>query len=103
MWGLVAVGACLLLGLFTRTACVLGALFLASLYLTMPPWPWLPQDPSLRSHFLFVNLNLIELLALLALATTASGKWAGLDGLVSYFNPFRRRRPTAPKQSVPQP
>jgi uncharacterized membrane protein YphA (DoxX/SURF4 family) len=92
MWGLVVVGGCLLFGLFTRTACVLGAAFLLSLYLTMPPWPWLAQDPGIRSHFLFVNLTLIEFLALLTLATTRSGKWLGLDGLVSYLNPFSYRK-----------
>ncbi len=102
MWGLVIVGGCLLLGLFTRTACVLGALFLTMLYLSMPPWPWLPQDPSTaRSHFFFVNMNVIEALALLTLATTASGKWLGLDGLVQFLNPWSYKKPAAPKQPVP--
>src|SRR5207302_1917004 len=32
-WGLVVVGVCLLLGFFTRTACVGGAAFLLLLYL----------------------------------------------------------------------
>ena len=28
----------------------------------------------------------------LALATTPSGKWLGLDGLIQFLNPFRKRR-----------
>jgi uncharacterized membrane protein YphA (DoxX/SURF4 family) len=94
MWGLTAVGVCLLLGLFTRTACVGGAAFLLMFYLAMPSLPWLPANPRAEGHYLLVNKNIIEMLALLALATTHSGRWAGLDGLIHFFSPFRlRKRP----------
>jgi uncharacterized membrane protein YphA (DoxX/SURF4 family) len=91
-WGLTLVGAGLLLGLFTRTACVAGAAFLLLFYLTMPPFPGLPENLRTEGHYLFVNKNLIEMLALLALATTRSGRWAGLDGLLYCLNPWRWRR-----------
>jgi uncharacterized membrane protein YphA (DoxX/SURF4 family) len=90
-WGLVVVGAGLLLGLFTRLNCLGGALFLVMLYLAMPPWPWLPENLRTEGHYLFVNKNLILALALLALATTRSGAWFGLDGLLHALNPWRRR------------
>lgn len=90
-YGLTAVGACLLLGLFTRTACLAGAAFLLLFYLSMPPWPWVPENPRAEGHYLFINKNLIELLALLALATTRSGRWAGLDGLFQLLTPWGRR------------
>ncbi len=90
-WGLVVVGACLLLGVFSRTACLLGAAFLLSIYLTMPPFPWVPENLRAEGHYLFVNKNLIEMLALLTLATTRSGCWAGLDGLLQFLCPRRRR------------
>lgn len=66
----ISVGLCLLLGLFTRTAAMLGALFLLSVILAQPPWvadaaPTMPQ--------------IIEFAALLVLAGTAAGRWAGLD------------------------
>jgi uncharacterized membrane protein YphA (DoxX/SURF4 family) len=89
-WGLTLIGACLLFGLFTRTACVAGAAFLLTLYLAMPPFPWLPETLRTEGHYLFVNKNVIEMLALLTLATTASGRWAGLDGLVQFLSPWRR-------------
>jgi uncharacterized membrane protein YphA (DoxX/SURF4 family) len=89
MWGVTAIGVCLILGLFTRTACVAGALFLLSVYAAMPALPWLPVSPRLEGHYFFVNKNLIEMLALLALATTYSGRWAGLDGLIHELNPWR--------------
>jgi uncharacterized membrane protein YphA (DoxX/SURF4 family) len=97
-WGLVVMGGCLLLGLFTRTACVAAALFLLSLYLSLPPFPWLPPNPRAEGHYLYVNKNLIELLALLALATTRSGRWLGLDALW----PLLFGRPRTPGQ-VPAP
>jgi uncharacterized membrane protein YphA (DoxX/SURF4 family) len=78
-WGLLIVGGLLLLGLFTRTACVLGAVLLLSFYLAMPPFPWLPEAAASEGHFMFVNKNLIEILALLALATTQPGRRFGLD------------------------
>jgi uncharacterized membrane protein YphA (DoxX/SURF4 family) len=91
-YGLMAIGACLLLGLFSRLACVSGAVFLMLLYLAMPPFPWLPDPPRpTEGHYLFISKNLIEMIALLALATTASGRWAGLDGLMQFLNPWRRR------------
>ena len=92
-WGTLIIGACLLLGLFSRAACLSGAAFLLMLYLAMPPFPWLPDPPRLlEGHYLFVSKNLIEMIALLTLATTRSGRWAGLDALVQFLNPWRRRQ-----------
>ena len=88
-YGLTAVGACLLLGLFTRTACVAGAVFLLLFYLALPALPWLPESPRAEGHYVFINKNIIEMLALLALATTRSGCWAGLDGLLYCLAPWR--------------
>jgi uncharacterized membrane protein YphA (DoxX/SURF4 family) len=85
MWGLTIVGACLIVGLFSRTACVLAAAFLLGTYLMFPPFPWLPSPPNNEGYYLFVNKNLIEMLALLALATTTSGRWFGLDALIYWF------------------
>lgn len=95
-YGLTAVGACLLLGLFTRSACLAGAAFLLMFYLAMPALPWLPESPRAEGHYVFVNKNIIEMLALLALATTRSGCWAGLDGLFYCMAPWRWRARPAP-------
>jgi uncharacterized membrane protein YphA (DoxX/SURF4 family) len=98
-WGLLGVGICLLAGFLTRTACVVGALFLLSFYLAMPPLPGLPESPRAEGHYLIINKNIIEMLALLALATTRSGRWCGLDGLLQFFNPWRwQRRPIVRSQ-----
>jgi uncharacterized membrane protein YphA (DoxX/SURF4 family) len=71
---------CLMLGLFTMPAAAGAALMLAMFYFAAPPWPGLPEAPGM-SHFLFVNFNLIELIAVLAVAASGTAQWAGLDRL----------------------
>jgi uncharacterized membrane protein YphA (DoxX/SURF4 family) len=82
-WGLVVVGACLLLGLFTRVNCLLAGLFLLTTYLAVPPLPWLPVAGPSEGTYLVVNKNLIEMLALFALACLPTGRWFGVDALWS--------------------
>ena len=82
MWGLALVGLCLMLGLFTPLAALGGAAYLLMFYLSMPPWPGLPVGKAAEGHYLYVNKNLIELIACLALASTPNGLWLGLDALL---------------------
>jgi uncharacterized membrane protein YphA (DoxX/SURF4 family) len=67
---ILAVGVCLVLGLFARTAALGGAAFLLAVIVTQPPWVEGAQP---------VYYQLVEMLALVALATTAVGRWGGLD------------------------
>jgi uncharacterized membrane protein YphA (DoxX/SURF4 family) len=91
-WGITAVGVCLLLGFLTRTACVVGAGLLLMFFLAMPPLPDWPESPRAEGHYLFINKNIIEMLALLTLATTRSGRWAGIDGLLQFCCPGRWKK-----------
>ena len=96
MIGMLVVGVGLILGFFTRLS-ALGAIgFLAMFYLSMPPWPHLPTPPTAEGHYLFVNKNLIELIACLALLFLPTGHWIGLDALL--FGRRRRRRELAAEQ-----
>jgi uncharacterized membrane protein YphA (DoxX/SURF4 family) len=99
-YGLVAVGVGLIAGCFTRLAAVVGAGLLLSFFLAMPPLPYLPESPKAEGHYLYVNKNIIEMFALLALAFLPTGRWAGLDGLLQFLNPFnwrgKKRAPLAP-------
>ncbi|MCI0681053.1 MAG: DoxX family protein [Gemmataceae bacterium] len=90
-YGLVAVGACLLAGFLTRTACLAGALFLLMFFVAMPPLPWWPESPRAEGHYLYINKNIIEMFALLALATLRTGRWVGVDGLLRFLRPARWR------------
>ncbi len=82
-FSLVGIGLCLMLGLFTPVAGLAAAGQLAMFYLASPPWPGFPAA-SLGGHYLFVDRNLIELIAALVIAATASGRWAGLDAYLNF-------------------
>lgn len=83
MWGLTLAGACLMLGLFTRFAALSGACLLMLYYLAQPPFPGLPEVPMSEGHYLIVNKNLIEFLALMMFAVSGVGRWGGLDAYIS--------------------
>ena len=91
-FGLVIVGGCLILGAFTPIAALAGALLLILFYAPQPALPWLPEAPKAEGHYLYVNKNIIEAFALLGLAFLPTGRWAGLDALLQFLNPFRWRR-----------
>lgn len=94
-FGLIAVGIGLLAGALTRTACIGGAVLLFLFYLAMPPLPGWPESPRAEGHYILINKNIIEMLALLVLATTRSGRWAGLDGLLQFLKPrYWRQTPS---------
>lgn len=78
---LIALGLMLIAGFGTRVAAVMGAGMVLSFYLVWPPWPGVPVDPG-PEHAFVVNKNLIEVAALLALATLPTGQWFGLDRLI---------------------
>ena len=73
-YGILGVGACLIVGLFTRLACVLGVAFLLSVVMSQPFWV-VGAGETFNQW--------VELVALLALATTNVGKWGGLDFFLS--------------------
>jgi len=83
MISLTAVGVCLIVGLFTRLACLGAAGLLVMYYCAMPSLPGIPESPALEGHYLIINKNLIELVTVLMLATTRVGRWGGLDGLIA--------------------
>lgn len=89
MWTHAILGACLLLGLFTRTASLLLALFLLCVNLIAPAVPFAPAAPGAVGYYLYINLYTIEMVALLALAALPTGLWFGLDALIAAV----RRRP----------
>lgn len=98
IWILTIGGFCLMIGLFTRTACIACMSLLALFYLAMPPFPlwWFVnmtqftaeagtaywagiQQPGTEGTYLIVNKNLIELFALLVLFSFDTGKISGMD------------------------
>jgi uncharacterized membrane protein YphA (DoxX/SURF4 family) len=79
-YALTAIGLCLILGFFTPLAALGGAGFMAFVVATAPSWPTIyPPSPPVVGHALLINKDFIEMVALLTLATTAAGRWGGLD------------------------
>jgi thiosulfate dehydrogenase (quinone) large subunit len=89
MWGLALVGAFLILGLFTRLASLAGMAFVLMFYLAAPPWIGLSYAIPSEGSYLIINKNLVEVGALLVIFFTGSGKFAGLDRILSAL--FRRK------------
>lgn len=75
---LVIVGLALMLGLFTRVACISALLLLALFYLSAIPTAGVPQ-PGAEGAYLLVNKNLIEAAGVAVLLTFHTGRIAGLD------------------------
>jgi uncharacterized membrane protein YphA (DoxX/SURF4 family) len=89
-YSLLAIGFCLILGLFTRPAALGAAVFLLQIYLSMPPWPGLPPAPRAEGHYWIVDKNLVEMLACLSLACLPTGQWVGFDAVL--FGWYARAR-----------
>ncbi len=79
IYGLLAIGAGLILGLFTRTAAISGALLLFLYYLNNPPLIGLEYSLPNEGNYLIVSKTLIESVALLALSVFPTSLFAGLD------------------------
>jgi thiosulfate dehydrogenase [quinone] large subunit len=80
-WGLVLIGAALIVGIGTRMAATMGALLLFLYYLANPPLLGLENSIPTEGSYLFVNKVLIEMVALLVLLAFPTSHLVGLDRL----------------------
>jgi thiosulfate dehydrogenase [quinone] large subunit len=78
--GLLLVGLSLMLGLLTQFGCLGAIVFLLTFYLSQPPFSGMPQQGA-EGTYLFVNKNLIELIAVMTIMAFRTGAIAGLDQL----------------------
>ena len=68
-----AIGACLVIGLFSRLASFGGGLFLLTVIAAQPPW---------IVGYQTIGYQIIMMVACFLLTATAAGQWAGLDYFV---------------------
>ncbi|MEM7549411.1 MAG: DoxX family protein [Bacteroidota bacterium] len=80
VFGLMAVGLALVLGLWERLGAVGGIVLLLFYYLAQPPFPGIDQTGAEGNYFL-VNKNLIEAAALFVLYYLPTGYYVGLARL----------------------
>ncbi len=90
MMGLTLIGVCLVIGLFTRFAALMGMALIGLYYVANPALiGWNYGMPVEGSYFL-VDKNLVEFGGLMVLAMFPTAGLQGLDGLLHYL--WRRRR-----------
>jgi len=85
IWGLIAIGLALILGLFTRLAARAGVLLLLLYYFSNPPFIGLEYTLPSEGSYLIVNKTLIEAVALLVLAYFPMHRVFGLESLIERY------------------
>jgi uncharacterized membrane protein YphA (DoxX/SURF4 family) len=93
IWGLILIGLGLFLGMFTRIAAGAGILLLAFYYVASPPLLGMDIGIPVEGHYLIVNKNLIELLALVLFLVIPSRWIPGVDRLWKLWFPKRHTGP----------
>lgn len=90
VWGLTLIGLALILGVFSRAAAISGAVLLGLYYVANPPLVGLVGGMPTEGNYVLIDKNLVELVALLALAAIPTGEFIGLDRMIAIF---RSRKP----------
>ena len=90
IWGLLIIGLCLFLGLFTRAASISGALLLLMYYVASPPFVY--SSIPTTNHFYLINYNLIEAVVLIVLASFRKDYFWGIQRLLSYYHAKRKEK-----------
>jgi len=97
IWGLIIIGFCLFIGLFSRTASISGALLLLLYYIANPPFVY-SSIPS-TSHFHIFNYNLIEAIALIALASLHKDYMLGIQRWIAFTHSKKKDEKFPPKDN----
>ncbi len=82
-WGLILIGAGLMLGVCTRAASLAGAALLVLYYLAHPSLIGLESGAVAEGSYLVVNKNVVEMIALLVLAIAPQSGFGGLGRIVA--------------------
>lgn len=91
-WGLVLIGLGLIAGVLAREAACAGVVLLAFYYVCQPPWLNATGD----AHYLFLDMRLVEALALVVVACAPG---PGVGGLLRWLWTKIRRAADAPPAS----
>ena len=83
VWGLIIIGAALMLGLFSRAALIAGIVLLGLYYLSHPPFIGAQFAAPGEGNFLFVDKTLIEIAAMFVLLVVPGSQAIGLDRFLS--------------------
>ena len=92
VWGLILIGAGLILGCFTRAATLSGIFLLFLYYIFHPPLIGYAYATPVEGSYLIVNKILIEMFALLVLLVFRTGRIIGIDRLIFRTKKTKKRR-----------
>ncbi|NOX47312.1 MAG: DoxX family membrane protein [Chlorobi bacterium] len=82
VWGLIAIGLGLILGLFTGIASWSGIVLLCFYYLSHPSFIGVSYSMPMEGSYLVVNKVMIEMLAVIVLLLFPTGRQIGLDRFI---------------------
>lgn len=86
IWGLVLIGFCLFIGLFSKISAYLGMILLFFYYISFPPFGDSYSFAYVDGNYWIVNRNLIEIVSLLILIVFPSSHITGLDRFIFKTN-----------------
>jgi thiosulfate dehydrogenase [quinone] large subunit len=82
IYGLMAIGFGLIVGLFTNIASIAGIVLLSMYYLSHPPFVGLRYAVPAEGNYLVVNKTLIEVFVFAIFLVFPTGRIIGLDRLI---------------------
>jgi len=102
IWGLIIIGICLFIGVFTRLASIAGVLLLLMYYIANPPF--MPSSVPAVSHFYIINYNLIETAVLIVIAALPANYLFGVQKYITHLHEKRKEKifPAADNIKVPE-
>jgi len=100
VWGLMAIGLALFLGLFDRIASIGGMVLIAMFWLANPPLTALDFGVPHEGNYLVVDKNLVEFFALLMLVLWPTGKFFGLEVFLRAFRKKEMDPDVLPREPV---
>lgn len=100
IWGLIAIGLGLMLGVFTRTASIAGMGLILLYYLCNPLMVGFFYSIPMEGSYLIVNKNLVEMAALFVITVTNSGRYAGIDRILHALVLSRRSARAVPADTA---
>ncbi len=101
VWGLTLIGLGLIVGCFTRLAAFFGILLLAMYYIANPPFLASGMSISAEGHYLIIDKNLIEIIALVAIIFFSAGRYWSVDKAILAWFRYKTTQPDPTKESVP--
>jgi uncharacterized membrane protein YphA (DoxX/SURF4 family) len=103
IWGLMLIGLALMLGCFTRLASASGIVMLALYYLAQPPAIKTDYRIPVEGHYLLIDKNVVELVALIIFLALPAGTLWGIGRLVGRWRAARAAKAEAEPATLKAP